>query len=326
MLRFSFQKAIAAMISPLALLTYKPMPRRGWLPVCLLWGLAVSLSTATGLAQSTSKPFPPESSVGKKKIVLVAGETALVDTLGHHDYLAGCACLDALIRLTDNIETVQIKNGWPDDESVFSDAKAVVFYCDGGGLQAFLKSPQRIAKLQSLADEHVGIVMIHQAVDFPEANAEQAKGWLGGIYVKSASARGHWDSNHVDFPKHPITSGVKPWKINDGWLNAIAFVDGMKGVTPLVWSGKQYAGSRAGLDKDIVAWAFERPNGGRSFAFTGLDAHSAWSLPGMRQLVLNGVLWSAGQDIPPEGAPSSIDQPALDSMLTPRTPKKPPQK
>ena len=116
---------------------------------------------------------------------------------------------------------------------------------------------------------------------------------------------------------------MTPWKINDGWLNGIQFVDAMKGITPLVWSGKEYAGSRAGLDKDIVAWSYERPAGGRSFSFTGLDAHSAWSLPGMRQLVVNGVLWTAGIEIPETGAANEIDESQLDSMLTPRKPKKP---
>ena len=263
-----------------------------------------------------------DSGNGKQKIVLVAGETALVDTVGHHDYLAGCACLEACLRQTNGVEIVQVKNGWPDDEAVFSNAKAVVFYTDGGGKQAFLDSPSRTAKLQTMVDSGVGIVMIHQAVDFPDSVADQAKSWLGGIYVQSASGRGHWDSNHVDFPKHPIARGVTPWKINDGWLNGIQFVDGMKGITPLVWSGKEYKGSRAGLDKDIVAWSYERPNGGRSFSFTGLDAHSAWSLPGMRQLVVNGVLWAAGVEIPETGAANEINEKQLTAMQTPRTPKK----
>ena len=262
----------------------------------------------------------PEDS--KLRIVLIAGETALVDVVGHHDYLAGNACLDALLRQTNNIEIIRVENGWPVDANILTNAKAIVFYTDGGGKQAFLETPSRVAKLQSLVDKGVGITMIHQAVDFLEPVSEQAKGWLGGVYVKSASGRGHWDSNHVDFPNHPITRGVTPWKINDGWLNAIQFVDGMKNVTPLVWSGKEYAGSRAGLDKDIVAWCYERPNGGRSFAFTGLDAHSAWSLPGMRQLVANGVLWTAGIEIPDTGVPSELSEDQLSAMLTPRTQKK----
>ena len=284
------------------------------------------LVVALVFLQVSSPANSTEPDGSKHKIVLIAGETALIDVAGHHDYLAGNACLDALLKQTSNIEIVRIENGWPSDESVLTNAKAIVFYTDGGGKQAFLETPARVAKLQSLVDSKVGVTMIHQAVDFPDDVAEQAKGWLGGVFVKSASGRGHWDSNHVDFPSHPVTRGVTPWKINDGWLNAIQFVDGMKGVTPLVWSGKEYAGSRAGLDKDIVAWCYERPNGGRSFAFSGLDAHSAWSLPGMRQLVANGVLWTAGLEIPSTGAPSELTEEQLVAMLTPRTQKKPAKK
>ena len=289
------------------------------------WMMRLSIFVAWTLMLIGTNYAQTESAKGRQKIVLVAGDTALVDTVGHHDYLAGCAVLETLLRQTNGVETVKVKSGWPDDETVFSNAKAVVFYTDGGGKQAFLDSPQRTAKLQSMVDSGVGIVMIHQAVDFPESFADQAKSWLGGIY-SSGSGRGHWDSNHVDFPGHPVARGVTPWKINDGWLNAIQFVEGMKGVTPLVWSGKEYAGSRAGLDKDIVAWTYERSNGGRSFSFTGLDAHSAWSLPGLRQLVVNGVLWTAGVEIPTEGAANEIDEKQITDMQTPRTPKKPASK
>ncbi len=284
--------------------------------------LALSFMLA-GSIQAQTESANGQNANSQKRIVLVAGETALVDVVGHHDYLAGCACLEALLRQTSNVEVVQVQNGWPENEGVFMKANAVVFYTDGGGKQAFLETTARVSKLQAMVDAGVGIVMIHQAVDFPEAFADQAKSWLGGIFVKTASGRGHWDSNHVDFPKHPITRGVAPWKINDGWLNGIQFVDAMKGITPLVWSGKEYAGSRAGLDKDIVAWSYERPNGGRSFSFTGLDAHSAWSLPGMRQLVVNGVLWTAGIEIPPTGAASEMDEKQLAAIQTPRQPKKP---
>jgi hypothetical protein len=204
---------------------------------------------------------------------------------------------------------------------VFNDASSIVFYTDGGGKQAFMTSPARIARMQALVDRGVGLVMIHQAVDFLDENGDQALSWLGGVYLKSVSGRGHWDSKHVDFPQHPITRGVTAWSINDGWLNKLKFVGDMKGITPLVWSGKEYAGSRAGLDGDVVAWAYERPGGGRSFGFTGLDAHSAWKLAGMRQLVVNGVLWSAGVDIPEKGAPCTIDDAELDRMQTPREPK-----
>ena len=260
--------------------------------------------------------------VTKHKIILVAGEITKIDTTGHHDYLAGCECLQVLLRQTSGVETVRIDDGWPQDESVFDGASSVVFYTDGGGKQAFLNSPQRIAKLQALVDAGVGIVMIHQAIDFPDKFAEQGRSWLGGVYQKDKSGRGHWPSNHIDFPSHPVTSGVTPWQINDGWLNGIQFVEGMKGITPLVWSGKDIEESRAGLDNHIVAWTYDRPAGGRSFSFSGLDAHSAWELPGLRQLVVNGILWSAGVSIPENGARNEIEKSALEAMATPREPKK----
>ena len=70
-----------------------------------------------------------------------------------------------------------------------------------------------------------------------------------------------------------------------------------------------------------MAWTYDRPDGGRSFCFTGLDAHSAWSVPGVRQLIVNGILWSAGVNVPPEGAPCTADETTSNSYLTPRTPK-----
>ena len=257
-----------------------------------------------------------------RTIVLVAGETARVDKVGHHDYLAGCKTLDSLLRQSAGVSVVQVTGGWPSDESIFDSADAIVFYTDGGGKQAFLKNAKRIKKMQTLADEGVGFTMIHQAVDFPSEYVEQAKTWVGGVYVKSGDApRGHWESQHLEFPTHAITRGIEPWKINDGWLCGIQFVENKTGVTPLVWSGKKYAGSRAGLDPDIVGWAYERKGKGRAFGFTGLDAHSAWSLPGMRQFVVNGVLWTAGIEIANAGAPAEISEDQLVEFLTPRTPK-----
>lgn len=283
-----------------------------------LWAQAlVGLLVLTASLQAQQ----PAATARSKKIVLVAGETAKIDVMGHHDYLAGCQCLDVLLRQTPGVTCVSVREGWPEDDAVFNDASSIVFYTDGGGKQAFMNSPARIARVQALVDSGVGLVMIHQAVDFLDEHGDQALSWLGGVYLKNVSGRGHWDSKHVDFPQHPITSGVTAWSINDGWLNKLKFVPGMKGVTPLVWSGKEYAGSRAGLDGDVVAWAYERPGGGRSFGFTGLDAHGAWKLAGMRQLVVNGVLWSAGVELPAAGAPCKIDDAELDRMQTPREPK-----
>jgi hypothetical protein len=43
--------------------------------------------------------------------------------------------------------------------------------------------------------------------------------------------------------------------------------------------------------EDIVSWAFlRRPDGGRSFVFTGCHLHESWGFEGMRKFVTNGIL------------------------------------
>jgi type 1 glutamine amidotransferase len=252
------------------------------------------------------------------RVVLLAGAVTVPDRVGHHDYLAGCMLLASLLGQTPGVRPLVVRDGWPDDEGVFDGARALLVYSGGGRKLAFLQSPQRIARLQQAVDQGVGLVMIHQAVSYPPEHARLASGWIGGAHVAGRSARGHWRTRHCEFPAHPVTRGVAAWTITDGWLNQIQFTEGMRGVTPLVWAGPRHLGSSAGGAADVVAWAYERAGGGRSFCFSGLDAHSAWAAPGVRRLVVNGILWSAGLPVPAAGAPCAADAGTLTSYLTPR--------
>ncbi len=164
----------------------------------------------------------------EKNILLIAGAVKPVDRTGHHDYLGGATLLRDLLQQTANIKAAVITDGWPSDESVFSSADCVVLYTDGGGKQAYLSSPERIAIINTLVARGAGIVQIHQAVDYPVEHLEQAQKWIGGVYSAQGSGRGHWDSHHSEFPAHQITHGVTAWKINDGWLNKLVFLANKK--------------------------------------------------------------------------------------------------
>jgi hypothetical protein len=53
-----------------------------------------------------------------------------------------------------------------------------------------------------------------------------------------------------------------------------------------------------------MAWARERPDGGRGFGFTGGHNHWNWGNDDFRKLMLNAIAWTAKVDVPTGGVPS----------------------
>ena len=58
-------------------------------------------------------------------------------------------------------------------------------------------------------------------------------------------------------------------------------------------------------EMQTLAWAFERPDGGRGFGFTGGHMHKNWQNDNFRKLVLNAIVWAAKIDVPVGGVPSA---------------------
>ena len=104
------------------------------------------------------------------------------------------------------------------------------------------------------------------------------------------------------FPDHPVSRGVTPFTIDDGWLYKSRFVEGMTGVTPILRTKSPKEKAKLEAGDDIVCWAYDRPGGGRSFVFTGAHLHESFNEAGYRRLLTNGLLWAAGVDVPAGGA------------------------
>jgi squalene-hopene/tetraprenyl-beta-curcumene cyclase len=254
-----------------------------------------------------------------KKIVFIAGSNFYKP--GEHEYVAGCALLMDLVKQTPGVFPV-LALDWPKDPKTFEDAKAVVFFLDGGAKHPLLKGG-KLVQTTKLAEDGVGLVMLHQGVDIDKDFADRMQGWMGAVWEDGYSQRAHWVSGFKDFPKHPITRGVTPFKIDDGWLYRLRFVDGMKGVSPLLRTINPKAKS-AKLDNDaIVSWAYEREGGGRSFAFTGGHLHASFAEDGYRRFLVNGILWAAKIDVPAAGAPVALPADGIKSYLRAAKPSPP---
>ena len=252
------------------------------------------------------------------KIVLIAGSPSS-KPLGH-EYFAGSALFMDWLKQTPGVFPVMARDGWPKDERIFENAKAVVFYMDGGDKIPFL-DPKRWQIVQKLANGKTGLVFLHQMVDFPDDREDAAMQWLGGDWKSDIGGRGHWESSFTKFPDHPVARGLKPFKISDGWLYNLHFVPGRKNITPiLVTVPPDSTRTKPELKKnlgreELIAWTFERANGGRSFAFTAADWHPNWEEESVRRVTINGILWAAGIPIPETGAPVRLEAGALSLNL-----------
>ncbi|QEL21051.1 ThuA domain-containing protein [Limnoglobus roseus] len=294
---------------------------RSWLSILALLALTLPMAAQDAAKRSLADPPVEELPTDPKltKIVLVAGSTYYKP--GEHEYVGGCAVLMDLLRQTPGVFPV-LAIDWPKKPETFAGAKGIVFLTDGGDKHPFLKD-DHFAQIQKLLDGGVGLVQLHQDADYPTDFGERVRAFAGAAWEKGYSQRAHWVSEFKDFPKHDIFNGVKPFKINDGWLWTLRFAKDPKGVTPLLrtWDPKAKAAKKADLE-DVIAWAFDRPNGGRTFTFTGGHLHASFAEEGYRRFLVNGILWSAKQDIPATGAKVDLDAATLPKYLKPAPAKK----
>lgn len=260
-----------------------------------------------------------------KKIVLLAGKPS--HGYGSHEHLAGCRVLaEAIESSTDGVTCEVYSGGWPEDDSVLDSADSIVMYCDGGA-----KHPA-LAHLETL-EKHIqrgaGFVCLHYGVEVPkeQGGAEFLK-WLGGYFETHWSVNPHWTANYNQLPEHPVTRGVNPFAANDEWYFHMRFPADMKGVTPILSAvpppetmlraDGPHSGNpavRAEVAKQIpqhMAWVFERPDGGRSFGFTGGHYHWNWGRSDILKLVSNAIVWTAKGDIPKTGL--NVSGPSLEKL------------
>ena len=258
---------------------------------------------------------------GLAKIVVLAGGPS--SKAMAHEYFAGSALLVEWLNQQPGVWAVMAR-GWPTNERVLEGARGIVYYGDGGGKQPFAE-PKRWATLAKLLDAGAGFVLLHQAMDFPAGpDGERIKGWLGGVFHADIGSRGHWDMAFNAIPAHEVNRGVTPFAApGDGWLYNLHFAE--KGVTPLLL-GAVPDKSRSTADakkhngrEEIIAWAYERPGGGRGFGFTGADIHKSWTYDSQRTLVLNGILWAANVPVPTAGVHVALDPAKLDLNLDDKT-------
>lgn len=256
----------------------------------------------------------------KKKVVFLAGKPS--HGYGAHEHRAGCMLLAKQLNkhMSEQLRAeVHVAADWPGNHEVLEGADAIVIYCDGGKRHM---AYEHLDGLDLTLKKGVGLACFHYAVEPGEDKEGRSRflDWMGGYFETHYSVNPHWDADFKELPEHPITRGVKPFKIRDEWYYHMRFADGMEGVTPILSAHppketlKRKDGPHSGnphvresVEKGEIqhlAWAYERPDGGRGFGFTGGHFHNNWGHDDFRRVALNAITWIAKAEVPENGVPS----------------------
>ena len=261
------------------------------------------------LASSTSV-----ANAAPKQLLLI-GDKPDGHKPGTHEYMAGVRILAKLLEKVPEVETRVVRGAepWAEGPEMIAKADGVVFFVSQGA-RWMQRGPRRYDALAKLAERRGGVAALHWGV-----GAKEGKYVEGQVRLLGGSRGGPGRKHGVFTAKlklagedHPTLCGIEPFEIHDEFYYKLDLAE-KPAVTPLLTTRIKGKGPH-----ETVAWAWERPDGGRSFGFVGMHYHRNWQRPEYRRLIAQGVLWSLGLPIAEKGIDVEIDPEALKVLKSDR--------
>ena len=251
------------------------------------------------------------------KRLLLLGQGPDGHPFATHEYLSGLTVLKKCLDRVDGLESTLIEADEPfravsnrTGPELIDRADGVVLFL-AEGARWIQQDAARLAALERLAARGGALVGLHWGIGCRDARyiekfVELFGGCHGGPDRKYAVVA---TTTEIAAPSHAIMTRVEPLTLEDEFYYRLKFVQPDGSVTPLL---------RVGIEgqPQCVAWAWERPDKGRSFGFSGLHFHKNWQYEPYRRMVSQGVVWTLKLPVPPEGL--NVDVTADDLKLPER--------
>jgi len=231
-----------------------------------------------------------------------------------HEYMAGLNVLKKCLAEVADVEVsvVRAVDAWKDGPELIGRADGVVFFVSEGA-RWLAQDAQRLEAVRQLAKRKGGLAVLHWGMGTKDAKHIDSFVKLFGACHGGPDRRYAVVETDVQFVDrdHPISRGLpRQLRIKEEFYYALKVVKPERDVTPIVRA------SIGGKD-EMVGWAWRRPDGGRSFGFTGLHFHDNWQRQEYRRLVTQGVLWTLDVPIPAKGLAVKVSD---DDLKLPRAP------
>ncbi|MBM3982269.1 MAG: ThuA domain-containing protein [Planctomycetes bacterium] len=260
-----------------------------------------------GTAAAALAPLAPAAD-GAARVLVVVGPSA--HPPGTHEVAAGARllkhCLDAVPMLRADVVTEWPANG----DKAFADGAAVVFIGDLFPPEVMPNRDTAMKHLGAMAARGCGVVCLHYATGL-EAKHVAADGahpllhWTGGYFATRCN---HHKSVARVFKEatvepgkgdHPLSRGWKAFTLHDEpYINNYFGKDGpAKNVVAVATAMLPPEKP----NREIVAWAVERADGGRGAGVVMPHFYRSWLVDDLRTLILNAIVWAAKRDVPKDG-------------------------
>ncbi len=257
-----------------------------------------------------------QTEAAEPKRLLLVGQGPDGHPAATHEFMAGLKVIEKSLAEVEDIKvtTVRADEPWREGPQLLKEADGVVLYVSQGARWMQTDAGLYDA-FTAFAARGGGLVALHWSV-----GAKDAKYIEGQVKLLGGSRGGPQRKYTVaDFdlrlptPDHPMVRGIKPFAIHDELYYRLDFLPGaIEG--KLTGEGERtkskferiFAATIDG-NEETVAWAWERPDGGRSFGYVGMHFHENWKLVEYRRLAAQAALWTLKMDVPKEGLKVEVD-------------------
>jgi type 1 glutamine amidotransferase len=239
---------------------------------------------------------------------------------GSHEVAAGGRLMAWCLQHMQNVPDVHphIVSEWPQDAALRESVASVVFIGDTFPPNRLPNPEQNLAQLGEMMDRGCGIVCVHYATgllgeDVTQEGEHRLLSWMGG-YFANRSCPHHQSIARIypaaviapAAPQHPISRGWKEFTLHDEpYINNYFGGDDNR-LAPNVIALATSMLPPEEPQKETVAWCIERDGGGRGFGIVMPHFYKNWSDEDLRRFILNGIVWTAGREVPQEGVQTEL--------------------
>lgn len=271
--------------------------------------IAMSLMLLTPLAAAGAEDGQPQV---QTRVLIVVGPSD--HPPGTHEVAAGGRVMKHGLEHATNLAGVAatVSIGWPEESAIKQAADTVVFIGDEFPPHQLPESEKIMAELTEMMHRGAGMVCIHFATGLREPDVgpdgdHPLLHWIGGYF---ASRCEHHQSVARVFRQatiepaaegHPVARGWQTFNLHDEpYMNNYFGPPGHAeevGLIPIATSLLPPEQP----ERHLVAWGLQRDDGGRGFGIVMPHFYRNWQLDDLRTLILNGIVWTAGREVPEGG-------------------------